>query len=563
MYPQGTSFVHSNLTARSPRHSIIPEEIHQNKVVFFGGRYLVERYIIQHWNENFFSKDIDEVCDEYVDEMNSYLGPNTIGSDHIRKLHAYGRMPIVIKSLDEGTRAPIGVPLMVIESIGDDFFWVTNYLETIWSTTIWLPITSATTAHAYRTVIEKYAEITGGNKEFVMFQGHDFSFRGMAGLEAALMSGAGHLTSFYGSDTVPAIGFLNKYYDGAQSEIVGVSVPATEHAVSSSNICDIEEQLRETGFWNGWSLESLTPSGEDGNYKIAAETAMVKYFITELFPTGIVSLVSDTYDYWSVLTKILPHLKDEIMARDGKLVIRPDSGDPIKIVCGYSWDGMKYSTEEDAINAAKPKHPENSIDTLFDVVCFGGKFYKFSLYYDECNNILHEIGDELERYEVDGSIKTMSKKFGTIKNDMGYDTLDSHIGLIYGDSINFNNCEAILSGLEGKGFASDNLVFGFGSFGYQMVTRDTYGMAVKATFCTVNGKHREIYKDPKTGSGKKSAKGLVSVLKDENGELYLRDMVPYDEYINGVEGDQLKVIFKDGEHLIKPTLEEIRSRLWS
>lgn len=529
-YPQGTEFVHSNLTARSAKYSLLPEGIHNNKVVFFGLSYYVQNYIIEHWNKNFFSQDIDVIAKEYTDEMNSYLGPNSIGEEHIRKLHAYGKMPIRIKALLEGTRVPIQVPMTIVENIGKDFFWLTNYLETIWSAISWLPITSATTAHGYRQIIEKYAEETGGSKEFVMFQGHDFSFRGMAGLEAALMSGAAHLTSFYGTDTVPAIQFLKKFYKAGEdgSEVIGVSVPASEHAV----MCMGEKD---------------------------SEIETFKRFITELYPSGIVSIVSDTWDFWKVITEYTAELKDTIMSRDGKMVIRPDSGDPVKIVCGYSWDGKEYSSS--SLLASKIENLAGEYE--YDVAKINGKFHRF--YYVNTELFGPELryeGEELTENEVKGAIQCLWDVFGGTVNDKGYKTLDPHIGLIYGDSINFQNCEAILKGLKEKGFASDNVVFGFGSFGYQMVTRDTFGMAVKATFGIVNGEPRNIFKDPKTGSGKKSAKGLLAVLKNDKGELYLRQEIPYDEYVKGVDGDQMQVVFEDGVHLVQPTLKDIRKRLW-
>lgn len=572
MYPAGTSFVHSNLTARSSKYSPIPEDIHENKTVFFGANYFIQNYVINHWNDNFFSKPEDEVVGSYTDMMNNYLGPNTVGQDHIRELHRYGRMPVRIKALPEGTRVPIQVPMMIIENIGAAFFWVTNYLETIWSATTWLPITSATTAYAYRSIIERYAGLTGGDKDFVMFQGHDFSFRGMGGLESALMSGAAHLTSFYGTDTVPAISFLKEFY-GASEEvdgIIGASVPASEHAVASSNICYIEEQLRESGEWNGWSLRSLTPDGQNVDFRLSAEVAMMKYFITVLYPTGVISLVSDTYDYWSVLTKIVPLLKEDILSRDGKVVIRPDSGNPVKMVCGYSNDGSIYEDSYDFLDNCIESMDNKELDvSKYDeeneLVKFGDTWYKFNLTYehDRWSGGADLSPTNLNDYEVAGSINVLWDIFGGTVTEQGFKSLDSHIGLIYGDGINFESCESILSGLMKKGFASDNVVLGFGSFGYQYATRDTFGMAVKATFCVVNGEPQNIYKDPKTGSGKKSAKGLLAVLKNADGELYLRQEIPYEEYIEGVEGDQMQVVFEDGEHLIKPTLKEIRERLWS
>lgn len=71
------------------------------------------------------------------------------------------------------------------------------------------------------------------------------------------------------------------------------------------------------------------------------ELLTFKRLITEIYPSGIVSIVSDTYDFWSCVNPdngICATLKEDIMARDGKVVIRPDSGDPVKIVTGYTSD---------------------------------------------------------------------------------------------------------------------------------------------------------------------------------------------------------------------------------
>ena len=155
--------------------------------------------------------------------------------------------------------------------------------------------------------------------------------------------------------------------------------------------------------------------------------------ITETYPAGIVSIVSDTWDYWKVITEFIPTLKSEILARDGKVVIRPDSGDPVKIICG----------DPDA----KPGSPE-----------------------------------------FKGSVECLWETFGGTETATGYKLLDGHIGLIYGDSITLERCEAICSQLEAKGFASTNVVFGIGSYTYQYVTRDTFGFAMKATYGEVNGK---------------------------------------------------------------------------
>jgi nicotinamide phosphoribosyltransferase len=143
--------------------------------------------------------------------------------------------------------------------------------------------------------------------------------------------------------------------------------------------------------------------------------------------------------------------------------------------------------------------------------------------------------------------------FGGTITDKGYKILDSHIGAIYGDSINLQRAEAICEGLKCKGFASQ-VVFGIGSYTYQYNTRDTFGLAMKATYVEVNGEGREIFKNPVTDDGtKKSATGLLQV-KEESGSYILHDKVSWDEEKNS----ELKTVFKDGKLVKEYSLREIR-----
>jgi nicotinamide phosphoribosyltransferase len=335
---------------------------------------------------------------------------------------------------------------------------------------LWKPCTSATTARFYRKLLEEYAEETGSPLAFVPWQAHDFSFRGMGGLQDSALSGAGHLLSFTGTDTVPAIDLLEDYYGAnAEKELVGGSVPATEHSVMcmGSKECEIDTFRR---------------------------------LLLEIYPTGIVSVVSDTWDFWKVVTEHVKTLHQEIMSRDGKLVIRPDSGDPVKIICG---------------DASEPN---------------GSPAHK-------------------------GAIECLWEVFGGTVTEKGYKMLDPHIGLIYGDSITPDRAWKIMEGLKQKGFASGNVVFGVGSYTYQYVTRDTYGFAVKSTYGEINGNPCDIFKDPVTDSGiKKSARGRLKVLR-LNGNLTLLD----GQY--GLEGGELVPVFRDGKLLVEQTLAEIRARV--
>src|ERR1044072_2246404 len=220
-YPDGTQYVYSNWT---PRGSRLPEV---KEVVFVGLQYFLEKYLEEEFGK-FFAADVDEVCDKYQRRIDSYLGPNEIGTEHIRALHELGYLPLEFKALPEGTLTPLRVPMLTVENTHPDFAWLVNYLETIMSCTLWVPMTSATIAKRFRGLLEDYAEKTGSPKEFVDWQGHDFSFRGMGGYEDAQMRGMGHLTQFTGTETISAIELVEDYY--GSKEMIGGSVAATEHS---------------------------------------------------------------------------------------------------------------------------------------------------------------------------------------------------------------------------------------------------------------------------------------------------------------------------------------------
>jgi nicotinamide phosphoribosyltransferase len=499
-YPEHTEVIGSNLTARSTRRK------NTDKVVFAGLQYFLKEYLIKQWNENFFSKPIEEVVHKFNRRINNYIVPNNVGDQHIRDLHALGFLPIIILALPEGTEHPLKVPSLVIWNTDGRFGWFTNYLETILSTSIWGPCTSATTAHQYKKLLMKYSMETVGNTDFVQWQAHDFSFRGMFGMEAACMSGAAHLFSFTGTDTVPAIDFLEQYYNAdCEKELIGGSVAATEHSV-------------------------MCAGGADN------EIGTFRRLIHDVYPTGIVSIVSDTWDYWNTITNIARELKDEIMGRDGKVVFRPDTGDPVEVVCGL-----------DKTNLIE----EN------------GRFYKRGKYISHKDQHGAEVwgeyekGEEVSAAEVKGSIECLWEIFGGTISPQGYKVLDSHVGLIYGDSITIERCEQICEGLKKKGFASTNIVFGVGSYTYQYVTRDTDGYAVKATYAKINGVDKEIFKSPKGASFKKSAKGLTAVFKDENGEFYLKDQATWEEVLNC----EFVKVFENGNLTKDYTLAEVRANL--
>ncbi len=477
-YPKGTTLVYSNFTPRSNKYA--PKGCDQ--VVSFG-QQMVMQQIHEAFKNEFFDRPKDEVCGEMKAELSMYLNTDYDVS-HFEALHDLGYLPIMVKALPEGTLVPIKVPVLTIYNTHPDFYWVTNYLETILSNLLWKPMTSATIAHQYRKVLTKWQEKTDAERGwFIDWQGHDFSMRGMDSAEAVISSGVAHLTSFMGSDSLPAIYGARKYY-GAEGAVCG-SVNATEHSV-------------------------MCAGGKEDEVETFRR-------LLETYPTGILSVVSDTWDLWKVCTEHVVTLKEEIMTRDGKLVIRPDSGDPVDILCGTQIFEDRdhyndYEMDRETILTAEEK---GVIELLWDV--FGGTI-----------------------------------------NEQGYKVLDQHIGAIYGDSITIDRADEICRRLQAKGFASTNVVLGIGSFTYQYNTRDTFGFAMKATYVEVNGEGREIFKDPITDDGtKKSATGLLHVTKSNENGYMLVDKVSWDNEKNG----ELQIIYHNGYPENQTTLEEIRKRL--
>lgn len=371
------------------------------------------------------------------------------------------------------------------------------------SNLLWKPITSATIAHQYKKNLTEWARKTDKqNVGFVEWQGHDFSMRGLDSLDATVSSGLGHDTSFLGSDSLPSIYGARTYY-GEEGFVVG-SVNATEHSVMCAGSKD----------------------DEIGTFR----------YLMNQFPTGILSIVSDTRDLWKVLTEYLPQLKEEILARDGKIVIRPDSGDPVDIICGLNaWydDGLSFEERnEKAPLSWQLQHTSKGTKPT------------------------------PENYK--GVIELLWDLFGGTVNEQGYKVLDGHIGAIYGDSITVDRAQQICERLAAKGFASTNVVLGIGSFTYQYNTRDTFGFAMKATYVEIDGEGREIFKDPVTDNGmKKSAKGLLQVVKatdingDKTGEYQLFDQQTWEQEDRG----ELIPIYINGRTMNIVTLTEVRRRL--
>ena len=440
-YPEGTNKIYSYFTARGSRIKGI------DKVKFFGLRYFIEEYLTQAILKN----DIDEF--RYFVETS--LGKSAVSKKIVADLQYIvdvGYLPIEIKALPEMEEYPLQTPLFTITNTEPRFYWLVNFLETLLMK-VAFPTTVATISAELRRTSEWFASKTCDDNGHCAYQNHDFSYRSHHSEESACLAGAAHLLSFDGTDTMGAIELLAKYY-GIHK---GVSVSATEHSV-------------------------MCMYGEEGEFDCYNR-------LLDIYPEGILSIVSDTYDYFRVLTDYLPRLKERIMARNGKVVIRPDSSPktPLEIVCG------------------DPEAPYGSP-------------------------------------EQRGTLELLGETFGYTINSKGYKVLNPHIGLIYGDGISPEMGRKILEMMAWKKWASSNIVFGVGGYTYSYVTRDTFGFAIKATYGEVNGVPRQVYKNPKTDSKKRSAKGLLYVGQHDDGTFYYEEGVTPEREQQGL----LQTVYRDG-----------------
>lgn len=454
-YKPGVNKVYSYLTARSNKNF--------DKTVFYGLQYYLRRYLtapITH-----------EMGDELLKYYAKMLGEVPADVENkIRALCDLGYLPLEIKAVPEGTVVPVRNVLMTITNTHPDFYWVVGFVESI-LLKLWYSITVATCCYTYREVVnEAFANTVDEQMHFLKdFTVHDFGYRGDTSEEGAALSGVGHLLSFKGSDTVPAFPFAVEYYDANIDDPVMFSVPASEHSV----MCSFGR--------------------ED-------ELAAFEHML-DLYPTGIVSIVSDTFNVYRVLTEFAEKMKERILARDGKVVFRPDSGNPEYIICG------------------NPEADEGSL-------------------------------------EWKGAIRLLDEMFGHTVNDKGYKVLNEKVGLIYGDGMYLERYKRTLARLEEMGYAASNLVIGVGGI-LRNWTRDTLGFAIKATYVEVNGEPQEIEKDPVTDPGKKSLKGLLHLAQDADGNYSTFDCVTPEQEQQGV----LRPVFRDGKILVNTTLAEIRERI--
>lgn len=527
MLAPGTTKLYGTWIPRSTKHA--PKGV--TKIVSFG-QQLVWKWLHDEFEENFFTtqqikneierlggfQGVDpstentiksiykEKALQFVKDMSLYLGMEYDGN-HFEELWDLGYLPIKVKALPEGIETNPNIPHMTFVNTVDGFAWLTLYLETIVSSLAWKPSTAATIAKLYRRQAEEWvAKTDNKNMRLVDFMCHDFSARGLDPMSQYLI-GLGHATSFKGSDTLPVIPAARYFYGVKDDEMPIFSVNASEHSVSTTKIFTVGEQQ------------------------------MIADWL-KIFQEGILSMVCDTFSTWQFIEYLKnPEIKEIVLNRKGKLVVRPDSGDPVDILCGdlVTKNPNDFSEAEWWAYSRTPK-AIGVIELLWDI-------------------------------------------FGGTVNEQGYKVLDPHIGAIYGDSITPDRQRQIYERLAAKGFAATNIVLGVGSFTYQYNTRDTLGFAAKGAWFEVEEefwaspeslepgvrkKSYNIYKDPVTDDGtKKSLKGLLCVSKDINSqsETFGDYIVIQECDLNLENKGELQVIYEDGKFYNMTTLEEIRQRL--
>lgn len=572
-YRDNISHFTSYLTPRGSRFQSI------DKMVVFGIANFVNEYLFKGFNEEFFNAEWPLVRNEVVEVLENGLGyPQRLVNNTLVKieaLHNLGYLPIEINGLPEGTLCPMQVPAIEIRSTHPDFAWVAQSIESILSCEFWHPAISATMALEYKKIAKAAYDKTVDDNISHMTAMCDFSMRGQESYDSAVASGAAFLTSFYNCSTIESRRYIRENYNDTKPERVN-GLTSTEHSVMCSDyaICGDE---RET----------------------------FRRLLTEVYPDTSFAAVSDSYDFWNVVTNILPSLREEIEAHNGFIGIRHDSDEPVHALCGIPQFNFNkiYSFNEDILHISDEEEFEDfiyefmndnypKVDEAFEVYFeytnkpeeedhegqfFSGVYkiipitFTYNLGLEKHGYEIQKVRDSLT-YEDKGMVESLYELFGGYINSKGYKVMNPKLKAVYGDSITIPRAKEIYKRLEEKGFAANNVSLGVGSFSMECLeedgvlkpfTRDSFSIAVKATYCIYNdnGEEKEIfiYKDPKGCSGKKSLKGLCRVVEDYK-EMKVVQELNRQQY-DALEPASLFVnYFKDGI-VNKYSFKDIRSRM--
>ena len=545
----------------TPRSSRLPNI---DNVVMFGLQMYIKDYVVDNFNKNFFQRNF-EYCECEIREVlelglgyDEELIEPTIHA--LRSLHNLGYLPVEINAVPEGTLVPMGVPCIEIKSTCPNYFWVGQALEASLSAAIWQPMVSATIAREYRKIARDAknatVEPTIDERTFMC----DFSMRGQESNESAVKASVAWLTSMWNSSTVAARKCIKDTYtnystrDKMTNGIIR-GLTSTEHSVMTSHAC-------------------LDGGDEYHTFK----------YLFNLYKNVSFAAVCDSYDFWNVLTNILPNNFKDVIDERGKrglfIGVRHDSAEPVDALCGIPVVNEKYYKKvvfwtgwDDDFTKKYYVLPSNGDEP-------------FIASWDE--TLSKWVTETRERtYEEKGMVETMYEIFGGSVNSKGYKVLNPGIKAVYGDSITISRAKEIYKRLEAKGFAANNVSLGVGSFSFQALetedgkllpfTRDTFSIAIKCTHSkyvtrewydsgyegdimhsNVEEAERHVFKDPKGFSGKKSQKGLCRVFFNEDGVLTYEDEL-YEADLVG-KNSAFVPYFKNGQ-MTKYSFESIRETI--
>ena len=573
MEPVGTQRIYANWTPRSDKYFRRDYPDFDGKVVAFGLQSFVIQELMCSWKVGFFDRPLEVVMAEIEDILFPYVGMNRSVLKHIEALHKLGFLPVRVKAVKEGTLVPIGIPMATFDNTDKAHSWTTNYIESVTSDEIWKPMTTATAAREFAKLRDRWWNETVVDHTFKQFAIHDFSYRGHSGHASAAACGAATLLYSNGTDNIAGLVFARTFY--AAKPDTAMSIPASEHSVTTLGINHYatQELTGELKTLAGQLQNRLIVLGFGDEYEQAlGELATIYQLLTEVYPSGLLSYVADSYDYWRVMTIIVPILKDVILRREGKLVIRPDSGDPIKVVVGELFDADLTEAVARSVSAGSvPCGHTFSLNGQYYVVLGSinkipkGSYLPFSeLLRNSFISKVNEPRWEADQHEIicpaeKGSIAVLDEIFGVVTNTKGYKELAPQIGLIYGDGITYKRARSIFEGLADKGYAASTVVLGVGSYSFAGGTRDSLGFAIKATYAEVNGVPTPIFKAPKTNldSSKNSARGLLCLEKDADGNIVLLQNVTPEKEATGL----LEDVIVDGDLKRFEEFEDIRAAL--
>lgn len=444
-----------------------------DKVVMFGLQGFIKTYLINYFEEEFFQKSLEEVIGEYKRIMDATLGAEAYKIDKIKELHKLGYLPVEIIALPEGTMVPMHVPMFGITNTHPKFAWLPQSLESLISAESWHPMIAATVGYTYRQIVNDYYERTCDDSVVRARALGAFDFRGEECTDSAVKAGAGWCLSFLNTATVPTIPYLEQMYNcDCTKEPVAFGSPSTEHSVMCSNYA------------------------VDGD-----EITLLKRLLTEIYPNTSFSVVLDSYDYWNIIDNVLPQIKNEILAHNGCMLMRGDSGDCVEVVTKTVfklWEQFGGSVNSKGYKVLDPHVKAIYGDSITIQRC--EQIYQIL---EEngfaCSNVVLGVGSfSMQCMEEDGILKPF--------------------------------------------------------------TRDTFSSCIKATYCEIDNIPYPIFKNPKEGGFKKSQKGCCVVTRNAEGVLEYRE--EYDWNTASTDPfNLLQPIFKDGILLKEQSLQEIRNRL--